>query len=196
MLVTGEAMAVEIQRRRFSVDDYYRMAEVGILQPDERVELIDGEVRLMPPIGPGHASIVDRLTELLVAQTSGKAIVRVQNPVRLNDYTEPEPDLALLRRRDDFYVSAHPQPADVLVVVEVAATTLAYDRREKLPRYAATGIPEVWIVDVVGGTVEQYTRPEEGSYAVARVLRRGEVLACEALPELGLSVQQIVGQAG
>src|SRR5579863_6654097 len=136
---------VQITRWAISVADYHRIAEAGILGEDDRVELIDGEVRVMSPIGNPHAATVNRYNALLSTLVGKDAIVSVQNPIQLNDMSEPQPDVVLLRFRDDFYADKTPTPADVLLIIEVSDTTLAYDRLEKLPRYALAGIPEVWL---------------------------------------------------
>lgn len=177
---------MEIQRHRFNVDDYARMGEAGILSADDRVELIAGEIREMSPIGPPHAGIVDRLAELLFARLAGAAQVRTQGPVRLNRYTEPEPDLAVLRRRDDYYQRHHPQAGEILLVVEVADSSLLYDRAEKMPRYAQAGIPEAWLVDVAAREVTIYSVPQPDGYAQQRVVRRGEPIVSATVAALRL----------
>jgi Uma2 family endonuclease len=133
------------RRHRLTVADYYRMAEVGILAPDARVELIDGEIIDMAPPASSHAGTVDYLLEVLGLAARGKAKVRVQNPVRLSEYSEPQPDLALLWPREDFYRARHPRADDVLLIVEVAASSLRFDRKKKVPLYARHGVPEVWL---------------------------------------------------
>src|SRR5262245_28806885 len=157
-------MTVQIQRWQFTVADYARMRETGILSEDDRVELIDGEVRPMSPIGPLHAAIVNRLNRLISQQLGATAIVSIQNPIQLNDYSEPQPDLAVLHPHDDFYAHAHPHATDTYLVVEVADTSIDYDREEKLPRYAEAGIPEVWLIVVDSHTIEQHTQPRNGRY--------------------------------
>ena len=134
-------MVVAEQTYRFTVDDYYRMGEVGILPPDVRVELVDGEIKQMPPIHPPHASIVHRLNAVLARKLHGKVVVGIQSPIRLDDFNEPQPDVTVLRFQDDYYGSHHPTPADVMLAIEVADTSLRYDRDEKMPRYGAAGIP-------------------------------------------------------
>jgi Uma2 family endonuclease len=136
------------QRHRLTVGEYYRMGETGILPQDARVELVEGEIIDMPPIGSPHAGTVDYIADVLRLTCSGQAIVRVQNPVFLDLYSAPQPDLMLLRPRADFYRSAHPTPADVLLIIEVADTSLAYDTQIKLPLYALHSIPEVWLADL------------------------------------------------
>jgi Uma2 family endonuclease len=186
-------MALQLVRRRFTVDEYYQMAEAGILHEDDRVELIEGEIVEMTPIGPGHASSVDDLAALLVLRIGNAAIVKIQNPVHLDDYNEPQPDIMLVRPRRDRYRRSHPQPADVLLVVEVGATSAAFDRRVKLPLYARFGIPEVWLVDLARATVRAYRDPTPTGYRTARTYRRGERLAPLAFPDLQLAVADIVG---
>ena len=140
------------------------MGETGILGPDLRTELIDGEIIEMPPIGHPHAGTVNLLVKLLTSAVADRAIVAPQNPVRLNDHTEPLPDIALLKPRADYYRNGHPGPDDVLLLIEVADSSLAYDRDVKLPRYAGAGIAEVWLVDLVGGRLWVYRQPAEGHY--------------------------------
>jgi Uma2 family endonuclease len=184
---------VEVARWAVSVADYHRIHEAGILGEDDRVELIDGEVRLMRPIGTLHAAIVKRYNALLFSQVGQMAIVSVQDPIQLNGISEPQPDLALLRYRDDFYAQATPTAADVLLVIEVSDTTLAYDRLEKLPRYALAGIPELWITDVDGVAVERYTDPQGNQYATKQTFKRGQHLNVQALPKISLSIDNIFG---
>lgn len=149
---------------RYTVADYHRMGEAEIIAPNDRVELIQGEIIDMTPIGSGHAGIVNKLNSIFAQQVRHNMIVSTQNPVVLNDFSEPQPDLALLRYREDFYSNSHPRAEDVLLIVEVADTTLQYDREIKLPLYARAGIPEVWLVDVEAKGVGCYLDPEEGRY--------------------------------
>jgi Uma2 family endonuclease len=155
----------EPRRHRLSVEDYYRMGEVGILRADERIELIDGEIIDMPPIGSLHAGTVTQMAAILQRAAGDLAIVQVQNPVSLGEYSEPQPDLALLRPRPDFYKSAHPRSADVLLLVEVADATLDYDRRVKLPLYARHGIAEVWLIDLTSRQLTRFRDPWDAGYA-------------------------------
>jgi Uma2 family endonuclease len=184
---------IEVGRRRFTVSEYYRMAEAGILGEDDRVELIGGEVVEMVPIGSPHQSRVDRLAQLLWEFSRGEHVVRVQGPVRLDELNEPEPDLALLHYREDFYASAHPGPRDVALLVEVAESSLAYDRGVKLPLYARFAVPEVWVVDLASRRVELYAKPEEGSYATTRRCGREDELRSESVSGLSLPVRDITG---
>ena len=185
-------MTVTIQRRPFTVRDYSRMLETGILTEDDRVELIDGEVRLMSPIGPLHVAIVNRLTALLTRQLGDQAIVSVQNPIQLNDYSEPQPDLTVLAPRADFYSTALALPDDVLLVIEVADSSLEYDRDEKLPRYAASGIAEVWIIDVSSGSVEQYSAPRGDHYGTKQTHDGANQVVSVSLPALSVTVRRVM----
>lgn len=186
-------MSVEIVRHAFSVHDFARMRESGILTEDDRVELIDGEVRAMSPIGPLHAAVVRRLVKRLTVLVGDQAIISPQNPVQLNEYTEPQPDIAVLRPRDDNYARAHPQANDVLLIIEVSDTSAGYDRTEKLPRYAAAQIGETWIVDVGQQVVEQYTHPVRGQYAHMHKNFPGEVVTSLTVPAIVLDVSDIFG---
>lgn len=183
----------QIRRYQFTVDDFARMGETGIFSSNVRVELIDGEVRLMSPIGARHAGIVNRIVAQLNRRLQGQAILAVQNPVVLSDFTEPQPDIAVLRARDDFYSQAHPTPPDVLLIIEVADTSLEYDRDEKVPHYAQVGIAEVWLVDLVQDVVTQFTRPADSSYREARAWTRGEVMRTSCLAELEIPVDDLFG---
>ena len=149
----------------------------------------------MSPIGPHHAGFLNRLTRLVNAQLESSFIVATQNPIRLDDLSEPEPDMAILHYRDDFYADAHPTPADILLLIEISDSTLAYDREEKLPRYAAANIPEVVIFDLNAQLVEQYAQPHAGSYQLKRTLTRDETLISVTLPTLQLLLGQVFAQA-
>jgi Uma2 family endonuclease len=185
-------MGVELQRRRFTVDDYYAMADAGILHEDDRVELIEGEIIEMAAIGSHHAACVDRLTRLLVRQAGDEAVVRVQNPVRLSDLSEPQPDLALLRPRSDFYAARHPLAPDTLLIIEVAHSTLGYDRGVKVPLYARTGIPELWIVNLDEQVVEVYGDPADGRFRLQAQVAPGAVLRPRLLPSVVVAVSEIL----
>lgn len=155
---------VRVSRHRLNVDQYHQMARSGVLAPDARVELIEGEIIDMAPIGTKHWSVVNRLTEIFVTALQGRAIVSVQSSIRLGDYSEPEPDLAVFKYRPDFYAERHPTAADALLVIEVADTTAPYDRGVKLPLYAKHGIPEVWIVDLEASLVRFHRQPQGDRY--------------------------------
>lgn len=180
-------------RRLFTVDEYLRMGEAGILDEDERVELIEGEILLMTPIGSPHAACVNRFTAWLVPALAGRAIVSVQNPVRLSSRTMPQPDLALLRFRRDYYANAHPDPEDILLLVEVSDTTFRYDRDRKPPLYAAAGIPEAWIANLRTGSVLIGREPSAGAYQQVETVGREGTLSPAAFPDLTLQVQDLLG---
>lgn len=186
-------MPVPLMRRLFTVDDYYRMAEAGILRHGERVELLEGEIVQMAAIGSRHAGCVNRLTRIFVTGVGPEALVTVQNPVRLSDLSEPQPDVAVVRPRPDDYMERHPLPDDVLLVVEVADTSVPVDRERKAPLYATAGIPEYWIVDLPAEVVEVYREPEGGHYRSVTRHGKGERLRLLALPELEMGVGEILG---
>lgn len=166
---------------RLSVAEYHRMGEVGILGPELRTELIDGEIIEMPPIGLPHAGTVKLLANRLKELVGTDAIVAVQDPVWLDDHSEPLPDIALLRPRADWYRNGHPGPDDILLLIEVADSSLTYDREVKLPRYARAGIPEVWLVDLGGRQLTIHRRPAGHCY--------GEVAAPEALTAIPVQLK-------
>ena len=182
-----------ITPRAFTVDEYYRMAEVGILGPEERVELLEGRIFILPPKTPPHASTVMVMTRLFHQRLGGAAIVSVHNPVRFDRYSEPEPDVSLLETREDLYASRHPGPDDVLLLVEVADTTGESERSVKIPLYARAGIPEVWLVNLPDELIEVYRNPADGGYAEITSISRGETLTPLLLPGAGLSVADVLG---
>jgi Uma2 family endonuclease len=181
----------EVKRWRFTVHDYHRMGEAGILHEDDRVELIEGELVDMTPIGGRHAACVRELNRLLGKRVGDEMRVDVQNPIRLGERSEPQPDLAVIRARK--YGEALPGPEDVLLLIEVSDTTLAYDRNVKLPLYARAGIREVWIVDLSGGTIERHSDASVDGYRSLTRARRGETLESVSLPGLTLAVDDVMG---
>ncbi len=187
-------MAVELKRRPFTIEEFQRMGEAGILDEDERVELIEGEIVEMTPIGPPHASVVARLVALFAARLGVRAIVWPQNPFVLRRQTSQfQPDLALLRPREDFYGSRHPEPADALLVIEVMDSSVARDRHVKLPIYARAGVAEVWLVHATASTVEVCREPRASDYGSRHVLERAATLAPLAFPDLTVTVVDVVG---
>jgi Uma2 family endonuclease len=177
-----------VQRHQITVDQYYQMAQVGLLSAEDRVELIEGEIIDMAPIGSAHASTLRTLAELFREAVGKQAIVAVQDPVRLGDRSEPEPDLALLRRREDRYKHAHPTAPDVYLIVEVAQTSLRYDREIKLPLYARHGIPEVWIIDTQKRTLSLHRDPQGERYASESTTSAPGKLALSALPDVAIDL--------
>jgi len=186
-------MRTETSRKRFTVDDYYRMADAGILAPGDRVELIDGEIIQMSPIGVRHLGCVNATTEVFIDAFKGRAVISGQNPVRLSDFTEPQPDIVLLKPRKDFYRGKRPETADTILVVEVSDTTLAYDRDVKLSHYAAAGVPEVWIEDLNGDRILVFRNPIDGTYQDRLVLSRDESISVEAFPDIAFRVSDFIG---
>lgn len=178
-------------RHRFSVADYNRMGEVGILTEDDRVELLDGEIRTMSPVDAKHAAMVKRLSNLINQLIGAKYIIGVQDPIQLHDFSEPLPDISVLRWRDDFYEASHPTPKDVLLVVEVANTSEKYDRNEKLPRYAAASIPEVWLLNTSKQTLWQYSQPIDGDYHQQIEHKRGAILRCQSVPGMEIELNSL-----
>lgn len=180
-------------RRLFTVDDYYRMAETGTLGPDERTELLDGEVVYQMPINSRHAGCVNLLNEVLVSRLAGRAVIAIQNPVRLGRLSEPQPDIAVLVPRADRYRGAHPQPADVYFLVEIADTSLDLDQRVKAPLYAAAGVRELWIVDLVNDAVEVFRDPDDRGYRRTQRHGRGDGIALSDFPDVQVEVDDILG---
>ena len=177
---------------RFSVDEYYKMIEMGILKDYEKAEIINGELIQKMTIGDKHAAVVDYLTRFFVRNVSDEIRVSVQNPLRLSDYNEPEPDFVLsdLTKYDG---KRHPRPAETLLVVEVSDSTLKYDRDQKLPLYAEAKIGEVWIVNLPNEIVEVHTKPDFGLYQLTQIYKRGETVKSEMIPNLEIEVDKILG---
>ena len=186
-------MAVQIARRLFSIDEYHRMGEAGIFSEDDRVELIEGEIVMMSPIGNPHATAVRRLIHLFTGSFRGVLLVDAQDPLGLGDRSEPQPDITLLRHRDDFYASKAPTAEDVALLVEVADSSAAYDRGVKAPLYARHEIREYWLIDLRADVLEVYRQPEQGSYRYVRRFRRGETTSLEAFPEVKFEIDSILG---
>jgi Uma2 family endonuclease len=185
-------MVAHLVRRRFSVDEFERMIRAGILTADDRVELIEGEIVEMSPIGRKHAACVNRGNRLFSRAAGDAAIVAVQSPVRLDEVSEVQPDLAILKPKADFYSSAVPRPDDVLLIVEVSDTTIEKDRRTKLPLYAKAGIPETWLVDVEQDRIEVCRKPGRKGYGEVRVARRGDRIRLAGFPAVEIAVDQIL----
>lgn len=176
-----------LSRHKLTIEDYHRMGEAGILSEDDQVELIEGELIDMPPIGSKHADCVSRLTRLLIQQT--EAVVRVQDPIQLPGHSEPQPDIVIVDNRN--YAKAHPGPEDVLLLVEVADSSLDYDRMIKIPLYARHGIPEVWLIDVQNERVEIYRQPSLEGYRLTLRPAKDESVLPVQLPEISIRIAKI-----
>jgi Uma2 family endonuclease len=178
-------------RRLITVDEYERMGETGLLRPDERTELIEGELIQVTPMGSRHAASISRLTRFFQSHAGNHLHVRVQLPIKLGLYNEPEPDVALVFPRSDDYESAHPTAQDVLVIIEVSDTTLKFDQRAKLPMYARHSIPEVWIVDLANSRIQVCTEPSESGYGASRYISEAEAIVMSQVPGLYFAVSEL-----
>ncbi len=178
--------------RLFTVDEYDRLAKAGIFCADERVELLDGVIFEMSPINPPHAACLRRLNETLVQAVGARGIVDGQDPVVLPPASKPQPDLAVLKRRADYYATAHPQPEDILLLIEISDTTYSFDRNRKIPRYAAAGIREAWQFDLKRDRVLVYRYPQDGRYTEMTEHHRGDTLSLLAFPDLVLRVADLL----
>jgi Uma2 family endonuclease len=186
-------MAVSISRHRFTADDYHKMAACGVLSEDDRVELLDGEIVEMTPIGLRHLARVDWLNYVLTRALQGTAIVRVQGSIRLDRHSEPQPDLVILKYRPDFYAQVHAGPQDVLWLIEVGDTSVDFDRAVKLALYARAGIAEVWLVNLPEERLEVYRTPQGSAYRDVTHLHRGDRIAPAAFSDLILAIGDILG---
>jgi Uma2 family endonuclease len=190
----GKSMDEVLTRYRFTVKEYHRLGEVGLLPEDTRIELIAGDIVVHEPIGSSHAGTVNRLTRLFTSILGERAVVQIQNPVELaGDDSEVQPDVTLLRPRADFYARGHPVAADALLLIEVADTSLARDRRVKIPLYARAGVPEVWLLDLIDDRVEVHRDPTAAGYARVRTLGRGESVVPGAFPDLTIAIADLLG---
>jgi Uma2 family endonuclease len=187
-------MPAEIIKKRFRVEEYHRMAEAGILLPKDRVELIDGEIVQMNPIGHRHRVRVLRVDTLFGRAFGDRALIVCQSDLKLNEWTEPQPDITVLKPRADFYAARDWTPEDVFFVMEVSDTSLQYDRNVKVPLFAAAGIPEVWIEDAENDVLFIYRDLRNGFYAVLLELQRGDIASPIAFPEIRFSVDDLLGE--
>ncbi len=185
-------MAVAPQKRTFNVEEYYQMVRCGILKEDDRVELIDGEIIQMTPIGTKHSAGVIRINRLFSKYYADEAIINIQNALRIDDWNEPQPDLTLLKLDEDWYSYRVPQAEDAYLVIEVSDSSREFDRKKKLPKYAKGGIPEVWIVDVLESCIEVYRQPEQDHYLEKQIYTRDHEISVQAFPEITLCVRDIL----
>ncbi len=179
--------------KRFTVEEFHKMTEAGILPEESGWEIIDGYIVDKMSIGSKHAGTVKRLSEMLRDLTRSQAIVSIQDPVHIDKYNEPEPDIALLKRRDDFYTESHPMPDDVLLLIEISDSTVETDRTVKKTLYAEAGIEEFWLVNLQENTIECYSSPKNGSYRLAQIFETGETVASKKIENLVLQVEEILG---
>ncbi len=186
------ATATTPTRKKFTVEEYHQLGELGIIGPDERTELIDGDIMLMAPMGSGHVSCLIGLIEIFPKLLNDRASVVAQTPVRLNGRLEPEPDISILKRRGDRYRYQLPQPQDVYLLIEVSVTTAGYDRNEKSVLYSQAGIIELWIVDVKAELIEVYRNPGPNGYESIQQFRRGESISPLSFPDIEISVDDIL----
>jgi Uma2 family endonuclease len=186
-------MPATLLKRLFTVNEYHQMADAGVFANDERVELIRGEIIKMASIGRRHAACVNRCNDVLGDKLGRKVLICIQNPLALDNTSEPEPDVMLLKRKADYYESGHPQPSDVLLLIEVADSTIDSDRLLKIPLYAEDGITEVWLVDINSQCIEVYRYPTAEGYTDIKRFYRGQNLSILAFPDVSLAVNEILG---
>lgn len=192
--VKQEHSPVQSWEKRFSVSEYHRMIEAGILGEDDGVELVEGVIVEMAAMGSRHAACVRRLEALLNQLSAQSVTISTQCPIRLSDDSEPEPDIALLRPREDFYAREHPGPGDVLLAIGVSDTSSEYGTAVKLPLYARAGIPETWLINLTTETIEVHSQPVSGEYRRTLRAKRGETLKSEAVSGLEIAATDVLGQ--
>ena len=185
--------SVSVLKRLFTVKEYYQIFNSGVFADGERVELIRGEIIKMSPIGRRHAACVDRCNYVFADKLGGKVVIRIQNPLALDNTSEPEPDVMLLKYQDDFYESGHPQPSDVFLLIEVADSTIDSDRELKIPIYAEDGITEVWLIDINNACIEIYRYPTAEGYTDIQKFYRGQNISIFAFPDVRIAVNEILG---
>jgi Uma2 family endonuclease len=186
-------MTLQLKHRQFTLSQYHQMIATGVLTEGDRVELIDGEILEMAAIGSKHTAQVKRLNRLLSSRLDPSILISIQDPIELGPRSEPEPDVALLRWRADYYESSHPQPADVYLVIEVADSTIGFDREVKAPLYARSGIVEYGLINLQTDEIEVYRQPTSEGYQSVEMYHRGGAIALTTLPDLTLTVDQIFG---
>jgi Uma2 family endonuclease len=188
-------MATGLARKLWSIEEYERMIELGILNKNHHVELIRGEIVEMAPIGLRHVACVSRLQEIFYNLLGMSVTIFGQSPVRLPNDSEPEPDVSILRRREDHYEMLRPTPQDILLLIEVSDSTLMTDRRNKIPLYAEAGVSEVWLVNLDEGAIEVYSKPTRGVYSKTRRAMRGEELLLPDALQGSINVDKVLGKS-
>ncbi len=187
-------MVIQTIHRQITVEEYHRMGDVGILHDDERLELIDGEIIKMTPIGSRHAYCVNRMTEFLVTRLGSRAIVSTQNPVCLGKFSEPQPDIAIIKRSERKYMTRHPDASDVYLIIEFADSSINFDRDVKLPAYAKAGIYEVWIIDLVSECIEIYQEPATSGYKKMNKNKGSDTFAPSSFPDITIAANWALGK--
>ena len=186
-------MQTEATRKWFTVDDYYRMGETGILGENDRTELIEGEIIEMSPIGDPHMLSVNRATMIFARGIGAKAVASVQNPAFMDQFNLPQPDVVLIRPREDFYGGGKPYPEDVVLLIEISDSSLRFDRKVKVPIYARSGIREVWIVDLQNSAIHVHREPKDKGYLSVETKGRDEVVSPQAFPDFAIKVSELLG---
>jgi Uma2 family endonuclease len=186
-------MAIQLLHKKFTIEEFQQMAETGILKDDDRVELLKGEIIEMGKIGRRHAAYVDRLNDLFRDKLGKKIILRVQSPIELYPDSQPQPDVSLLQRREDYYENGHPQPEDIFLLVEVADTSIETDREVKIPLYSQHGIIEVWLIDINSKIIEVYQNPTPEGYKNKFILLSEKIISPLAFPDIKITTQEILG---
>ena len=182
---------VQLLRKKFTITEFEQMAETGIIKDEDRIELIEGELIEMGKIGKRHAACVDRLNDLFRDKFGKRVLVRSQNPIQLSDYSQPQPDLAILTRKSDYYETAHPTPDDIFLLVEVADTTIKFDQEIKIPLYAKHNILEVWLVNLNQEIVEVYYQSNINSYTTKKIFTKKQIISPISFPEIKINVSEI-----
>jgi Uma2 family endonuclease len=186
-------METEVVKKLFTVDEYLRMGEAGVFHPEARLELIEGEIIEMSPVGDRHVVCVNRANALFTSRLAGKVMVSVQNPVRLSRYTEPQPDIVLAPWRDDFYASKRLSAEHTVLVIEISDSTVRYDRNRKMPLYAQAGVPELWIENLQEDVILVYRDPGPKTFSTSLVFHRGESVSLAAFPDVAFNVDELLG---
>jgi Uma2 family endonuclease len=186
-------METEVQTKRFTIDEYHRMGEAGVFHPEARLELIEGEIFEMSPVGTPHIACVNRADALFQSRLAGRAMVSVQNPVVLSNITEPQPDLLLAPPREDFYATDRLSARHAILAVEISDSTIRYDRNRKAPLYARAGVSELWIEDLQNDVILVHRGPSPEGYGSVRAFRRGEDVSIAAFPDVCFEVEELLG---
>ena len=186
-------METEVAKKLFTADEFVRMGEAGIFDPEARLELIEGEIIEMSALGNPHMGCVNRANALFSARLAGKVMVSPQNAVLLSRYTRPQPDIVLARPREDFYSTKTIAPEDTFLVIEVSDSTIRYDRNRKMPLYAKSGVPELWIENLQEGLILVYRDPGPETFATSLTFKRGESISIAAFPEIVFKVEELLG---